>query len=55
MNMSLPRTVPPPSLESLDFFPVPKHRAAILDRDGQRCFYGLRALSPNNYGKEQYS
>jgi hypothetical protein len=44
-NMSLHRNVPPPGLENLDFFPVPKHRAAILDQDGQRCFSCCRALA----------
>ena len=54
-NMSLPRKVPSPNLESLDFFPVPKHLAAILDRDAQRYIYGLRALVPIDSGKEQSS
>ena len=45
----------PPNLESLDFFPVPKHLAAIFDRDAQRCFYDLRALVPIDSGKEQSS
>jgi len=53
--MSLRRKVLPPNLESLDFFSVPKYLAAIPDRDGQRCIYGLRALVPIDGGKEQSS
>lgn len=37
------------SLEEMDFFNVPEHRTAILEREGRRCFYCLRKLDSENY------
>ena len=37
------------TLEELDFFEVPEHRIAIVRREGNRCFYCLRAIDESNY------
>jgi hypothetical protein len=37
------------SLEEMDFFAVPANRAAILRREGGRCFYCLRAIAESNF------
>jgi hypothetical protein len=37
------------SLEDADFFAEPAYRGLILDRDGHRCFYCLKAVDQNNY------
>jgi hypothetical protein len=42
-------TVQEMDLEELDFFTVPAHRAAILRREGNRCFYCLRAIDESTY------
>lgn len=39
----------PLSLEEMDFFDVPENRLAILRREGNQCFYCLRALDASNY------
>jgi hypothetical protein len=39
----------PPSLEEMDFFEIPDNRALILEREGHRCFYCLRALTPESH------
>ena len=48
----IPRpTAQPPlvSLEEMDFFEIPDNRALILEREGHRCFYCLRALTPESH------
>ena len=40
---------PVPDLESADFFTVPENRLAILRREGNQCFYCLRAVDSSNY------
>jgi hypothetical protein len=52
----IPGIIPPPtlqapelSIEEMDFFEVPENRALILDREGHRCFYCLRALTAESY------
>jgi hypothetical protein len=37
------------SLDELDFFNVPEHRLAILEREQRKCFYCLRALKPTTF------
>lgn len=37
------------SLEEADFFEGSENRKRILERDGFRCFYCLKALDDNNY------
>jgi len=37
------------ALEEIDFFVDPACRPLILEREGGRCFYCLRSLSPENY------
>jgi len=37
------------SLEDADFFSEPAYRRLILDRDGHKCFYCLKAVDENNY------
>lgn len=37
------------SFEELDFFSIPEYRLAILERDGNRCAYCLRAIDESNY------
>ena len=37
------------TLEEMDFFNVPNNRKAILEREGQRCFYCLRTLDASNH------
>ncbi len=36
-------------LDEIDFFLNPEHRELILQREGGRCFYCARVLSPSNY------
>lgn len=43
------RLTPPRSLEDMDFFNVPENRAAILKREGSKCFYCLRSIDASNY------
>ncbi len=38
-----------PDLEAEDFFAVEANRRRILAREGGRCFYCLRQLTPENY------
>lgn len=37
------------SLDEIDFFLNPEHRELILQREGGKCFYCARVLSPSNY------
>ena len=37
-----------PDIESEDFFAL-ENRSRILEREGNRCFYCIRKLSPENY------
>lgn len=37
------------SLEEMDFFNIPANRLLILQREGNKCFYCLRALTSSNY------
>jgi hypothetical protein len=37
------------ALEDMNFFGDPENRSAILAREGNRCFYCLRALDASNY------
>lgn len=37
------------SLEDADFFEIPENRKLILERDGARCFYCLKAVDDNSY------
>lgn len=46
---------PEQSLEEADFFAVPAHRAAILRRESNQCFYCLRALDQSTYIIEHVS
>jgi hypothetical protein len=39
----------PPTLEEMDFFNVAENRPLILRREGNRCFYCLRAVNASNY------
>jgi len=39
-------------LEEMDFFNVQENRLLILHREGNRCFYCLRALNLSNYVNE---
>jgi 5-methylcytosine-specific restriction endonuclease McrA len=43
------RPAVPPTLEEMDFFNVPANRLLILQREGRKCFYCLRALDSSNY------
>jgi HNH endonuclease len=52
----IPGVIPPPaaepsplSLDEMDFFEIPDNRALILEREGHRCFYCLRALTPESH------
>lgn len=36
-------------IEEMDFFDVPANRRAILQREGGRCFYCLRAVDDQNH------
>jgi hypothetical protein len=38
-----------PDVETIDFFTDGKHRDAILEREGHRCFYCLRVLTKDNW------
>jgi 5-methylcytosine-specific restriction endonuclease McrA len=42
-------TPPIPDLERADFFTIPENRLAILRREGNQCFYCLRAVDASNY------
>ena len=37
------------SLEEMNFFDVPENRAAIVRREGNKCFYCLRSITSSNY------
>ncbi|MGH7995335.1 MAG: HNH endonuclease [Opitutaceae bacterium] len=39
----------PVDIEKMDFFELAENRVLILERDGHRCFYCLRALNPENH------
>ena len=39
----------PFDLEAVDFFEVPEHREAILQREQHRCFYCLRKIDAQSY------
>jgi 5-methylcytosine-specific restriction endonuclease McrA len=36
-------------LETMDFFSVPANRALLLEREGNKCFYTLRPLTPDSF------
>jgi HNH endonuclease len=65
LRLKLPSEIPgiipakqgsaPPSMEEMDFFDVPENRILILRRDGNRCFYCLRAVDKSNYVLEHVS
>jgi len=42
-------TSTPPDIEAEDFFEVEENRSRITAREGHRCFYCLRVLTPANY------
>jgi hypothetical protein len=43
------RSAPLRSLEDMDFVNVPENRLAIVEREGNKCFYCLRAIDSSNY------
>jgi hypothetical protein len=51
----IPGVIPEPTaigsvnLEDEDFFEIEQNRSRILNREGQKCFYCLRKLTPENY------
>lgn len=52
----IPGIIPPPvtetpplSIEEMDFFELPENRSLILQREQNRCFYCLRALTAESY------
>jgi hypothetical protein len=45
----------PVDLEDMDFFAVEENRGLILAREGHKCFYCLRSLSPENHVIEHVS
>jgi hypothetical protein len=47
--VTTPEILAPVSLEDMDFFTVEENRVLILLREDHKCFYCLRALSPDNY------
>ena len=59
MRLFLPNEIPglvslasveePLDLEAIDFLSVPEDRAAILRREGHRCFYCLRNVNDRTY------
>lgn len=42
-------TCAPLSIEEVDFFEVPQHRSAILQREANQCFYCMSGLTEANY------
>jgi hypothetical protein len=47
--MPMPKLGACVSLDEIDFFVNPEHRELILQREGRKCFYCARVLSPSNY------
>src|SRR5213080_3117232 len=51
----IPGLIPPlvtkaePDLDEVDFFSVPENRLRILRREGNQCFYCLKAIDSSNY------
>lgn len=41
--------LPSVSIEEMDFFEVPENRERLLRREGHRCFYTLKELTPDNF------
>lgn len=44
-----PTSIPQRDLEHLDFFNDPVNRLAILQREGGRCFYTRKKITPENF------
>jgi hypothetical protein len=42
-------TQPALSLEDMDFFEIEENRRLLIEREGHKCFYCLRAIGADNY------